>query len=108
MNFTMFIPQIDEVDQFGAKGQQLDDINSLYEYIDEVVLMNTDPTPEDEDDDNGTYYHIVKTNDYSFTQQIIFLKTPEFASGKRPAFPIFSARKIPSPFFEVQSPPPEA
>ncbi len=47
----MFIPQLDELDVIDEKGYQLDDTNSLYDYIDEVILRNKDTTPEDEDDD---------------------------------------------------------
>jgi hypothetical protein len=108
MNFTMFIPQLDEADAFDKSGRQVDDINSLYEYIDEVVLGNVDPTPEDEDDDNGIYYHVQKVDDYSFSQKQFAIVRPELSLKKKTSFPIFLAEKIPSVFFEIQSPPPEA
>ena len=49
----MFIPQVNEADIFTTAGTESDDINSLVEYIDQVVLGHTDAHPEDEDDDSA-------------------------------------------------------
>src|SRR5215204_2597422 len=107
MNFSMFIPQLDEADRYDAPGKQEDDINSLYEFIDQVVLGNQDDTPEDEDDDNAVYYHIIKVDNYCSNQNIVLIKRPELSLHKA-TFSVFLAGKIPSVFFEIQSPPPDA
>ena len=54
LNTSMFLPQVDEDDQYDAHGQQIDDLNTVSEYIDQVVLGDVDKTPEDED--NMHYY----------------------------------------------------
>ncbi len=58
VNTYMFFPMIDEQDVYEASGVQKDDINSLIEYIDQVVLGHHDDTPEDEDDDQAHFYHL--------------------------------------------------
>jgi hypothetical protein len=57
------VPQNAEQDSYHKSGKQVDDINSFYEFIDEIVLGNIDDTPEDEDDDSGLHYLVVKTVD---------------------------------------------
>lgn len=55
----MFFPMVDEDDQYDeVTGLQKDDINSLAEYIYQVILGHKDTTPEDEDDDQAHFYHI--------------------------------------------------
>ncbi|HWJ92520.1 MAG TPA: hypothetical protein VNR87_15490 [Flavisolibacter sp.] len=108
MNFSMFIPQLDEQDEQDEAGCQLDDVNSLYEYIDQVVLGHKDDTPEDEDNDSPAVYHIVKINGYSFSQNIVVIKRPELMLRNKAPYPLFVTQKMPSVFFEIQSPPPEA
>lgn len=108
MNFTMFIPQVDEVDGFDAAGQQVDDINSLYEYVDEVVLGHKDTTPEDEDDDSGAYYHIQKVDNYYCNRMVNVVKRAAFFANNKKNFPVLKQEKLPSVFFEIQCPPPEA
>ena len=57
VNYSMFIPVMDEVDSYNACGVQVDDINSTCEYIDQIVLGNEDDSPEDEDDDQAHYFN---------------------------------------------------
>ena len=67
LNTSMFIPQMDEeVDVYDSAGNQVDDINTLIEYIDQDVLGHSDNTPEDEDDDTGRPLHVIKIVDYSY------------------------------------------
>ena len=61
MNTSMFLPQMDEEDVYIASGQQVDDINSVVEYVDQVMLGHKDDTPEDEDDDSGQNFLLVET-----------------------------------------------
>jgi hypothetical protein len=107
MNFFMFIPQVDEADEFDKNGCQLDDINSLYEFIDQVVLGNTDSTPEDEDDDQPRFFHIVKVGDFTLEQNIVLIKRPDLSRNNNTTYPVFLAAKIPLVFSEIQAPPPK-
>jgi hypothetical protein len=107
MNYAMFIPQLDEVDAYDANGNQVDDINSLTEYIDQIVLGNKDDTPEDEDDDNGFYLNIVKVDQYCFQQFVIELDAAVEIRQNKTKYPPRLENKLPAIFFEIQSPPPE-
>ena len=107
MNFTMFIPQVDEIDHCNAQGKQEDDINSLYEYIDQIVLGNQDDTPEDEDDDQSRTFNLSKIDQYPFSRLVVTIKNPSEFNLKN-TYPLYLLKGLPSVFFEIQSPPPEA
>ena len=108
MNTSMFLPQVAEDDQFDASGVQVDDINSVSEYINQIVLGNEDKTPEDEDSDNGQNFHVVKIADYHFTQQFISIDQLPFEEIKQHDFSEFKLSITPSPSFDILTPPPEA
>jgi hypothetical protein len=69
----MFLPQGAEVDCYDKNGQQIDDINSVVEYVE--VALGYDHTADDEDDDSGQNFHIVKAFDYYFEQKVVVLET---------------------------------
>ena len=54
-NSSLVVPQTDEVDVYGVDGVETDDINSLVEYIDQLILEHYDNSPEDEDNDFAGY-----------------------------------------------------
>ncbi|MEO5942243.1 MAG: hypothetical protein ABIP30_04820 [Ferruginibacter sp.] len=64
MNTSMFLPQVPEDDQYDANGHQLDDINSVVEFV--LVKAGVDKTADDEDDDTGQNFHMVKVVDNYF------------------------------------------
>jgi len=84
LNTSMFIPQMAEVDRYDSNGTQIDDVNTLVEYIDQVVLGNYDPTPEDEDDDTEQPYHITKIIDYCWHPYVAEVHT-KVTSNTEPA-----------------------
>jgi dTDP-4-dehydrorhamnose reductase len=109
LNTSMFIPQMAEVDVYDSNGAQVDDINTLVEYIDQEVLGHPDSTPEDEDDDTERTYHVVKSIEFSwhpFVQEIqtkVALKeeaATEFAD--------YSTNKPAPGFTNIFIPPPKA
>jgi hypothetical protein len=67
MNTSMFLPQMAEQDRYDSAGVQYNDINSVVEFIDDLILDYNDDVPMDEDDDNGQNFHMVKMVDYSYT-----------------------------------------
>lgn len=75
LNTSMFIPQMAEVDYYDSMGNQIDDINTLVEYIDQNILGHPDYSPEDEDDDSGQPYHIVKIMDYTWHPYVAEVQT---------------------------------
>jgi hypothetical protein len=42
INGAMFLPQVAEQDIYNAQGQQQKDINTVIEYLDEVIMDNHD------------------------------------------------------------------
>jgi hypothetical protein len=106
INFFMFIAQVDEVDAYAADGHRINDINSLAEYINDVVLHNQDKPRDDEDDDNARYFHPGNLADYSLGQPVIVsgLKIGEEVREK--SFPRVNDQNIHSIFYDVITPPP--
>ena len=64
MNSSMFLPQVPEYDAYDANGNQVDDINSITELI--MVSLGMDHTPDDEDDDMGQNFQLVRVVDCVF------------------------------------------
>lgn len=102
------MPQVAETDVYDAAGQQVDDINTVIEYIDEVVLDNKDTTPEDEDNDDGQNFHLVKTCDVYFQTPTIQLKRKPLLISQKQQFVQFEEPAIAAPLFDVIAPPPKA
>jgi hypothetical protein len=108
INFSMFIAQVDEVDSYDIHGRQTNDINSLLEYVDQVVLGHENKTIPDSDDDNARYFHIVKIADYCFNQQVILLDPAMTSTTDKHTFAYTREQKILSGFHEIVTPPPKA
>lgn len=105
MNTSMFLPQVTEEDQYDANGQQIDDINSVVEYF--AVALGYDHTPDDEDDDSGQNFHLVKGFDYNFEQQYSLLQET-FVEKRKNEFSDYITASIEPVSFDVVTPPPEA
>ncbi|PZR29873.1 MAG: hypothetical protein DI538_23725 [Azospira oryzae] len=107
LNFSVFIPQFDEVDRRGKNGVVVDDINSLAEFIDQVVLGHKDTTPEDEDNDQARHFHASKAIKYYF-QEVVIIKTIHLETPKA-SIPLPKQEgEVSSIYFEIPSPPPKA
>lgn len=107
LNFSVFIPQFDEVDRRGKNGVVVDDINSLAEFIDQVVLGHKDTTPEDEDNDQARHFHASKAIKYYF-QEVVIIKTIRLETPKA-SIPLPKQEgEVSSIYFEIPSPPPKA
>lgn len=108
LNTTMFLPRLGEVDVFDREGKQVDDINSFTEYVDEVVLGNTDESPEDEDDDSSLDLNIASTCVYFFQPSYSDIPDKEMAVAINQQFPDYLISEIASVSYDIFSPPPEA
>jgi hypothetical protein len=107
MNYFMFLPQIEEVDTYDANGLQTDDINSVVEYV--QVILGIDKTADDEDDDSGNQFTLVKSFDFFYQQQItILLKHPGFVEISNKVYIPYKTPTTLSPTDDIISPPPEA
>ncbi|MGZ3847161.1 MAG: hypothetical protein ACXVLT_09290 [Flavisolibacter sp.] len=106
VNFFMFIPQLDEVDQYDSKGMPIDDINSLTGYIDQTILGHKHSSPQDEDDDNARYFQLIDVNGYNFQQQIIESIQGHFIPANKTRYPSTIEKKICTVHRDITTPPP--
>jgi hypothetical protein len=106
INFFMFIAQVDEVDAYASDGSRISDINSVAEYINDIVLHHPNKTRNDEDDDNARYFHLVKLADYSFNNQVILSGSKTVEAEREKTFPCMDEQDLHSVFYDVVTPPP--
>jgi hypothetical protein len=109
VNYLMFIPNVDEMDIYDVRGIAVDDINSVYEFVDQVVFSHFDDTPEDEDDDSEHAAQTTQAGLYCCTKaQVYFVRKSAFTLVLRSVhYPALSeqAKMIHQP--DVISPPPD-
>jgi hypothetical protein len=103
----MFIAQVDELDNYAASGEQLEDINSLVQYIDVTLLGHKHKHKSDDDDDCARFFHSVKI-DYFFHQQPAVTKNVGNKTAYKKIYPVYTAAKPSSAYTEIQTPPPKA
>jgi len=105
MNTSMFLPQVQEEDTYDANGVQIDDINSIVELIN--VELGYDKTADDEDDDSGQNFHLVKLPEYSFQQQSVLIENPDFREINNKVFSEYKLPSVRSVYTEIVTPPPD-
>lgn len=74
MNTSMFLPQVPQHDVFDEYGNQMDDINSVVEYV--MVTLGLDETADDEDNDNGQNFNVVMITPCIITPGSTLLNKP--------------------------------
>jgi len=104
MNTSMFLPQAPESDIYDANGNQVDDINSIVEFV--MVKLGLDHRADDEDDDSGQNFHIVKCFEYCFRPEFITVKRTDTLLTRTPIFTEYQ-EKITNISFDVIIPPPK-
>ena len=103
----MFIAQIDEKDVYDRNFQQVQDINSLTEYLQQVFSHHKDHKPtKDSDDDNARYFHVLKP--HFFLLQPVTIIKKEAATPSYLDLPPADDAVLASGFYDIQSPPPKA
>ncbi len=107
INYYMFLPQGSETDVYDANGQQVDDCNSVVEWV--GIALGYDKTPDDEDDDDGNNFVLTKACDIYFHQQQFIIISPlEIPAGEsKTFFPLHKEPILLQPFAEVATPPPD-
>jgi len=108
INGSMFLPQVAEKDIYNAQGQQQKDINTVIEYIDEVILGNHDKNPVDGDNDDGQNFHLVKIVDYYFQIEFSSIKHKPVLITSKKQFCLFPEEKLYPVTLEILAPPPKA
>ncbi len=104
----MFLPQVAEVDIYNAQGQQEDDINTVIEYVEENILDNHQPDQQDEDNDQGQNFHLVKIVDYYFALDFAPVKQKPIVATTENKFGLHPEEKITPVTLEIIAPPPKA
>jgi hypothetical protein len=90
MNTSMFLPQVAENDVYDKSGNQVDDINSVVEYVYEVVLGHKAVNPTDEDE-----------------QPVLIITDKEFLQKPAEEFGTYIDNKTATISFDILTPPPE-
>jgi hypothetical protein len=103
----MFIAQIDEVDLYDSNGSRINDINSVADYINDVLLNNGDHKRQDNDDDNARYFHIVRVLSYCFNPQIFMTGSDRQFENNKSTFTNSSTSKPLPVYYDVVTPPPK-
>lgn len=106
---SLFIPVVDEKDVYDVCGRQIDDINTFFEYVDQVILGHTDLTPEDEDDDQPHYFTGSSCVSYyiSSQEQIVCCVNEPTTTELAVAYPLLPVQKTSSVAYDILTPPPE-
>lgn len=104
----MLLPQVAENDIYTANGQQQDDINSVIEYVDEVIMGHDSPDPLDEDNDQGQNFHLVKMVDYYYEIDFSPIKHQPAVSVTKNKYCLFPEQKLSPVTLEILAPPPRA
>jgi hypothetical protein len=107
MNASMWLPQVEEQDVF-LNGQQVDDINSLIEYIEQEVLNIPDSSPEDEDDDKARHFGLVKFENESCEVKFRFLQLVRPIFTKKQKCFVYTDGKPVLVHHDIIVPPPKA
>jgi hypothetical protein len=102
----MFLPQVAEQDIYNAEGQQQKDINTVIEYVDEVIIGNHDKNPLDGDNDQGQNFHLVKIVDYYFGTDFLPVKHKPAAVSTKKQFCLYAEKKLSSVTLDILAPPP--
>ncbi len=105
MNASMFLPQIAEDDVYDANGKQADDINTVIEYF--QVALGYDHHPDDEDDDNGQNFHLIKNIEYNCQQAGIVIEHKDFFTIVPQLFYDTDEAAFQSLSSDIITPPPE-
>jgi hypothetical protein len=106
VNFFMFIAQVDEVDAYDAHGCRVNDVNSLAEYINDVLTNNKSKSRPDEDDDNARYFHIIRLPGVCLPRQVSIAVTETSNDTDLNYSFCANDKKQLSVFFDVVTPPP--
>ena len=106
MNTSMFLPQVPEDDVFDKSGRQIDDINSVVEWV--ATALGYDHTSDDEDDDSGQNFHLVKSYEYNFRQAYTIITIEHSNEIKKPDYSNRKTVYREDIYREIITPPPEA
>jgi len=106
MNTSMFFPQVAEQDVYDSKGNELDNITSIVEWV--RVKTGLDHTADNENDNRAQNLHQVKDFQYTFDPTAF---TKNIACNYKLVnvdYVEYRNSKIPSVAYDILIPPPKA
>lgn len=107
INSSMLLPQVNELCVHHSCGKQSNHVNSILEWVDEVLLEHTDSTPEDEDDENIFVNSILDEGFCHRSQHKNEVTPHQIILTDRFLFAEYEEGMIPSLIFDITAPPPE-
>ncbi|MBS1584758.1 MAG: hypothetical protein JSS82_04365 [Bacteroidetes bacterium] len=108
INTSMFIPVMDEVDIYDVHGNQVNDINTVVDYVDQVIMKHKPKPHPDSDDDQAHFFNIIKAQQFIINPFIIIHRRPEFIAESKPGYTGFREKNFSSITYDVTAPPPKA
>jgi hypothetical protein len=105
INSSLVVPQVDEFDVYTPRGELQDDINSMVDFVDQLILDFKADNTSDEDDDFA-HFNILDTDD-PYTK----CKTPSVlslaVSGNTEICSVYDDSFERKHFSSIHLPPPE-
>ncbi|HEU5366263.1 MAG TPA: hypothetical protein VFU62_12065 [Hanamia sp.] len=105
MNTSMFFPQVPEQDVYDSKGNQLDNITSIVEWV--RVKTGSDRTADNENGDRAQNLHQVKDFQYTFDPTSFTRNIHSHYKLVNIHYPEYRSSKITSVAYDILVPPPK-
>lgn len=106
MNTSMFFPQVPEQDVYDSKGNQLDNITSIVEWV--RVKTGLDHTADNENGNRSQNLHPVKDFQYTFDPSSFTKKFGCYSELVNMHYAEYHSSKIPALSYDILVPPPKA
>ena len=106
MNTSMFFPQVAEQDVYDSKGDQVDNITSIVEWV--RVQTGFDHTADNENGNRAQNLHQVKDFQYTFNPTAFTKNIAHYYQLVNMHYPEYRKSKIPSVSYDIIVPPPKA
>ncbi|OQY95018.1 MAG: hypothetical protein B6D37_07015 [Sphingobacteriales bacterium UTBCD1] len=104
----MFIAQLDEVDTYDVHGRRQNDINTLSEYIHDILLEHTRKSRPDEDNDTARFCQVTPFTLYDFNLYRSKAHEEVLPAESKKEYAIFNESKLLSPVMDILYPPPKS
>lgn len=106
MNTSMFFPQVPEQDVYDSRGNQLDNITSIVEWV--RVKTGFDHIADNENDNRAQNLHQVKDFQYTFDPTSFTKNIAGQYQLVNIHYPEYHSSKITSVAYDILVPPPKA
>ena len=107
MNSSMFFPLTEDVDYCHYKGEAVDDVNSITEYVYQEIYDQDAPF-EDQDKSSQHFTTQVKVDNLAVFPSAPLISHNTFLDVEQEEFAEFRISSVPAVSLELFSPPPEA